>query len=75
MKALQKNGIWTLVPLPKGKKTMGCKWVFSIKYNADRSVQRYKARFVAKGYTQTYGLDYRETVMISPSIKKRQLNS
>lgn len=61
MEALQKNKTWALVVLPKGKKTVGCKWIFSIKYKADGSIDRYKARLVAKGYTQTYGIDYQET--------------
>jgi hypothetical protein len=66
LEALQKNGTWTLVPLPRGKKTVGCKWVFSIKHKADGSIDRYKARLVAKGYTQTYGI-YQET--FSPVAK------
>ena len=44
-----------------GKKTIGCKWVFSVKYKSDETIDRYKARLVAKGYTQTYGIDYQET--------------
>ena len=49
------------VKLPIGKKAVGCKWVFTVKHNADGSIKRYKARLVAKGYTQTYGMDYQET--------------
>jgi hypothetical protein len=58
MEALQKNNIWKLIPQPEGKKTVGCKWVFSIKYKADGLIDRYKARLVVKGFTQTYGIDY-----------------
>jgi hypothetical protein len=61
MEALQKNNTWKLIPQPEGKKTIGCKWVFSIKYKADGSIHRYKTRLVAKGFTQTYGIDYVET--------------
>ncbi|CAL8175723.1 unnamed protein product [Prunus armeniaca] len=61
MDALNKNKTWDLVPLPRGKKAVGCKWVFTLKYKADGSIDRYKARLVAKGYTQTYGVDYLET--------------
>ncbi|KAH9726797.1 hypothetical protein KPL70_008430 [Citrus sinensis] len=52
MEALQKNATWELVSLPKGRKTIGCRWVFTIKLRADGSIDRYKARLVAKGYTQ-----------------------
>ena len=58
METLMKNKTWNLVPLPEGKKIVGCKWVLSIKHKADRSIERYKARLVVKGYTQTYGIDY-----------------
>jgi len=59
--ALEKNKTWDLVPLPIGKKVVGCKWVFTVKQNPDGKVERYKARLVAKGYCQTYGIDYDET--------------
>ncbi|RVW24991.1 Retrovirus-related Pol polyprotein from transposon TNT 1-94 [Vitis vinifera] len=57
----KKNKTWELVKLPAGKKPVGCKWVYTVKYRADGSIERYKTRLVAKGYTQTYGIDYQET--------------
>ena len=50
MAALYGNDTWDLVPLPKDKKTIGCKWVYKVKHNSDGSISRYKARLVAKGY-------------------------
>ena len=47
-----------------GKKTIGCKWVFSEKYKANGTIDIYKARLVAKGYTQIYGIDYQETFVL-----------
>ena len=61
MEALQKNDTWELVPLPKGKKAIGCRWVYTVKLKADGSIDKYKAKLVAKGYTQKYRVDYEET--------------
>ena len=61
MEALEKNGTWEMGPLPVGKKLVGSRWVFTIKYHSDGSVARYKAQLVARGYTQSYGIDYNET--------------
>ena len=61
MQALDNNGTWDLVPLPTGKKAIGCCLVFAIKINPDGLVARLKARLVAKGHAQTYGVDYFDT--------------
>ncbi|RVX07454.1 Retrovirus-related Pol polyprotein from transposon TNT 1-94 [Vitis vinifera] len=55
------NGTWTITDLPVGKRPVGCKWIFTIKYKADGSVERFKARLVARAFTQSYGIDYQET--------------
>ncbi|KAI9178342.1 hypothetical protein LWI28_025344 [Acer negundo] len=61
MKALQKNSTWEMVELPLNKKIVGCKWVFTVKYKSNGTIDRYKAGLVSKGYTQTYEIDYQET--------------
>ncbi len=61
MAALDVNATWELVALPKDKKAIGCKWVYKVKHNVDGFVNRYKVRLVAKGYAQTYGINYEET--------------
>ncbi|RVX21201.1 Retrovirus-related Pol polyprotein from transposon RE1 [Vitis vinifera] len=61
IRALEKNETWEVMNLPRGKKPVGCKWIFTVKYKADGTVERYKAHLVAKGFTQTYGIDYTET--------------
>lgn len=65
--ALEENGTWTVEHLPPGKHVIGCKWVFKIKFNADVTVERFKARLVALGNKQVEGLDYFET--FAPVIK------
>lgn len=66
-KAFQKNRTWSLVPPPSHGKVIDCKWVFKVKYKPDGSIDGYKARLVARGFNQTHGLDYFETV--SPVVK------
>jgi hypothetical protein len=55
------NNTWSLVPLPKGRKPISCKWVFKIKHGVHSEVECYKIRLVARGFTQTFGVDYNET--------------
>ncbi|GJS87980.1 putative RNA-directed DNA polymerase [Tanacetum coccineum] len=71
LKSMSKNNIWELPELPKGAKPVGCKWVFKTKLDPNGNIERYKARFVAKGYTQKEGVDYKET--FSPVSRKDSL--
>ena len=59
--ALSKNHTWDLVTLSLGKSVVGCKWIYKIKTRSDGSIECYKARVVAKSFTQEYGIDYEET--------------
>ena len=59
--ALQKNDTWRLVLPKSGVNIIDSKWVFKVKRHADGTIERYKARPVAKGFKQRYGLDYEDT--------------
>ncbi|KAG8474289.1 hypothetical protein CXB51_033531 [Gossypium anomalum] len=61
IKMIQKNQTWELTERPANRKTIGVKWVYRAKQNADGSLNKMKARLVVKGFSQQYGLDYIET--------------
>ena len=61
MDSIHSNDVWDLVELPAHRKAIGSKWVFRKKMNADGSIERYKARLVAQGFSQKQGLDFEET--------------
>jgi hypothetical protein len=61
LNALERNKTWELVHLPAGKRAVGCKWIYTVKQNPEGKIERYKARLVAREYSQTYGIDYDET--------------
>ena len=47
--------------LPTRKKVVSCKWIFTPKFNVDRTLERRKACLVVWGFTQSYGIDYFDT--------------
>ena len=55
------NQAWNLVKEPNGIKPVGCKWVYKRKRGIDGNIETFKARLVAKEYTQKEGIDYEET--------------
>ena len=59
--SLMKNDVWDIVPRPKGKSIVTSKWIYKMKHAADGSIEKYKAWFVARGFTQKEGIDYEET--------------
>ena len=61
IRALEENNTWSLVPFPPGSHPIGCKWVFKVKFNSNGTVERYKARLVAKEFTQREWINYNET--------------
>ncbi|CAL1402003.1 unnamed protein product [Linum trigynum] len=66
--ALHENNTWILVTRPPpSTSVVGCRWVYTIKMNPDGTVDRYKARLVAQGFTQELGVDYNE--IFAPVVK------
>jgi len=73
MESMWTNQVWDLVDLPTRCKAIGNKWVLKIKRNSDGSIERYKARLIAKGYTQREGIDYEE--IFSPVVRFASLGA
>ena len=67
LQSLKKNHTWTLSDIPTGKKPISCKWVYKVKYKANGTLDKYKARLVARGFSQKEGINYEET--FAPTAK------
>ena len=63
-----KNDTWNLKEIPQDRQIISCKWVFKKKRDAERKVIRYKARLVARGFSQKYRIDYDEIFV--PAVRQ-----
>lgn len=63
---LHKKKPQELIHLPLGVKTVGCRWIYIVKYKKNGFIECFIARLVATGYTQIYSLDYMETFALVP---------
>ena len=59
--SIMKNYVWDVFPRPKEKSFVTSKWIYKIKHVVDGSIEKYKARFMACGFSQKEGIDYEET--------------
>jgi hypothetical protein len=59
--ALERTSTWDLVPCPPRIRPITCKWVYKVKTRSNSSLERYKARLVARGFQQELGRNYDET--------------
>ena len=71
--SLMNNQTWELVPPPDNKNIVGSRWVFKVKHAADGTAERFKARLVAQGYSQSQGVDYHE--IFSPMVRYSSIRS
>ena len=70
---IAKNTSLKVVELPRDRTPVGSKWVFKLKNNADGSIERYKARLIAQGFSQKFGTDYDET--FCPVVRMESLRT
>ena len=59
--SIVRNNAWEIVPRPVGKSVVGSRWIYKVKQADGGSIEKYKARFVAQGFSQIEGIDYEET--------------
>ena len=59
--SIMKNDVWDVVPRLEGKYVVSSKWIYKIKHDAYGNIKKFKARFVARGFSQWEGVDYEET--------------
>ncbi|DBA04559.1 TPA: hypothetical protein N0F65_011107 [Lagenidium giganteum] len=67
------NHTWETLRLPDGVKVVGCKWVFAVKRDENGNITLLKARLVAHGFTQKFGVDFKETYSPVASLNSIRL--
>nr|ADN33751.1 reverse transcriptase [Cucumis melo subsp. melo] len=73
MKALEKNNTWEICALPKGHKSVGCKWVFTLKYKVDGTLDRHKARFTTFVKSQGYNQGHSDHTLFTKVSETRKI--
>ena len=54
------NSVWEVVPIPADKSVVSSRWIYKVKHVADGNVEKHKARFVARGFSQVEGINYND---------------
>jgi hypothetical protein len=62
--SIMKNDVWDIVPRLEEKSVVISKWIFEIKHAVYGNIEKFKARFVARGFSQREGVDYEETIAL-----------
>ena len=62
--SIMKNDVREVVPRPEGKSVVTSRWLYKLNHATDGSIEKYKSRFVARGFSQVEGVDYDETFAI-----------
>jgi hypothetical protein len=61
---IMNNNVWEVVPRPEGKSVVTSRWLYNLKYVTNGSIEKYKARCVAWGFSQVEGVNYDETFVL-----------
>ena len=59
--SIVRNNVWEVVPRPENKSVVGLRWIYKVKQATDKIIEKHKAKFLAKGFSQVEGIDYEET--------------